>query len=213
MDADQGAKVTLHGNTNLRPIKDLKDERPNDPVHLVMADLSKEDEVEKIWAWSELTFGPVQVVVVNHGIWPKQDVPLADMTLEQWNGTIQANLTSSFVVCREYLRGLKEAEDNLKEKAAIILIGSTAGKYGEANHADYAASKSGSYDQFTTGYFSTFTDNISAMMYGLTLTLKNEIIKIAPKGRVNCVAPGWVNTPMAKEALKDPEVVYGALAT
>ena len=124
-----------------------------------MADLSKEDEVEKIWDRSELTFGPVQVVVVNHGIWPKQDVPLADMTLERWNGTMQANLTSSFIVCREYLKGLRRVGDDLKEKAAIILVGSTAGKYGEANHADYATSKSGSYDMtynwiFTNNYTS-----------------------------------------------------------
>jgi len=45
------------------------------------------------------------------------------------------------------------------------------------------------------------------------MTLKNEIVKYAPKGRVNCVAPGWVDTPMAVEALKDPKVIYQALAT
>lgn len=50
-------------------------------------------------------------------------------------------------------------------------------------------------------------------MYGLTMTLKNEIVKIAPKGRVNCVAPGWVDTPMAADALKNPKVMYQALAT
>lgn len=50
-------------------------------------------------------------------------------------------------------------------------------------------------------------------MYGLTLSLKNEIVKIAPKGRVNSVAPGWVYTPMAAEALKDPQVIYQTFAT
>ena len=53
----------------------------------------------------------------------------------------------------------------------------------------------------------------SAMMYGLLLSLKNEIVKIAPKGRVNCVAPGWVRTPMTEEALEDPVILYHALAT
>ena len=52
-----------------------------------------------------------------------------------------------------------------------------------------------------------------AMMYGLTLLLKNEIVKIAPKGRVNCVAPGWVKTPMAEETLRDTAFVQRALAT
>ena len=55
-------------------------------------------------------------------------------------------------------------------------------------------------------------DNV-AIMYGLTLSLKSEIVKIAPKGRVNCIAPGWVNTPMAADAMKDPNTVYQALAT
>jgi len=50
-------------------------------------------------------------------------------------------------------------------------------------------------------------------MYGLTPSLKNEIVKIAPLGRVNCVAPGWVKTPMAEEALSDPVVITKALAT
>jgi len=53
----------------------------------------------------------------------------------------------------------------------------------------------------------------SALMYGLTLSLKNEIVKIAPRGRVNVVAPGWVHTPMSQEALKDPSIAYQALAT
>lgn len=50
-------------------------------------------------------------------------------------------------------------------------------------------------------------------MYGLLLSLKNEIVKIAPRGRANCVAPGWVRTPMAEEALSNPDTVYRALAT
>ena len=52
-----------------------------------------------------------------------------------------------------------------------------------------------------------------AMMYGMTMTLKNEVVKIAPKGRVNSVAPGLVRTPMAESALADPDVLYRALAT
>lgn len=51
------------------------------------------------------------------------------------------------------------------------------------------------------------------MMYGLTLSLKNEIVQIAPRARVNCVAPGWVRTPMTSEALQDPQAIYRSLAT
>lgn len=89
------------------------------------------------------SFGPVQILVVNHGYYRSEDVPLSQMSLAQWNETMSANLTSSFLVIREYLKRLEMASDVEKERAAIVLIGSTAGKYGEASHADYASSKSG----------------------------------------------------------------------
>jgi len=160
----------------------------------VQADLTQEPDVQRMFDEASRAFGPVQVVIVNHGYWPPEDVPVARMTLVQWNATISTDLTSSFLVIRGYLNGLERASAAAKDKAAIVMIGSTAGKFGEAGHADYAACK-------------------SAMMYGLTMSLKNEIVKIAPKGRVNCVAPGWVRTPMAASALENPSVVYQALAT
>ena len=91
-------------------------------------------------------FGPVQVIIVNHAVYATEDIPLSQMTLRQWDRTINVNLTSSFLVIREYLKGLESlGEDGggLKDKAAVILVGSTAGKYGEVGHADYSVTKSG----------------------------------------------------------------------
>ena len=61
------------------------------------------------------------------------------------NNTINTNLTSSFLIIREYLRRLSEpnVSNEVRDNASVILIGSTAGKYGEAGHVDYACSKSG----------------------------------------------------------------------
>lgn len=188
-----GANVTAHYNSQFGPIKELLASNPN--LQYVQANLSQEEAVVAMFeSLSAMPYGPVQVVIVNHAIFSTLDVPIARMTLDQWNTTVTTNLTSSFLVCREYLKHLESAPATVKEKAAIVLIGSTAGKYGEANHGDYAATK-------------------SAMMYGLNLTLKNEIVKIAPKGRVNCIAPGWVKTPMTDEVLEDPQTVYRVLAT
>ncbi|KAI5118725.1 hypothetical protein M0805_004523 [Coniferiporia weirii] len=190
----QGARVIAHYNSNSDSLQSILDDV--DPSHFSMAqaDLSSESDVVKLFG--RLEDGPVQVLVVNHGIWMKNSSPVSQMSLEQWNKTISTNLTSSFLVIREFLRSLDKPGVTAaqRDEAAIILIGSTAGKYGEADHADYAATK-------------------SAMMYGLLLSLKNEIVRIAPKGRVNCVAPGWVHTPMAAEALSNPDTVYRALAT
>lgn len=166
----------------------------NSSLTIIRADLTKEDDVANLFREAHDQFGSVAIVVINHGIWPTQDVAVVDMSLERWQKTIDTNLTSSFLVARQYLRGLKEASEECKAKASIVTIGSTAGKVGEAYHADYASSK-------------------SALMYGFLLSLKNEIVKIAPLGRANCVAPGWTKTPMAEAALADFNVIYQALAT
>lgn len=87
---------------------------------------------------------PVQVLVLNHGLWPTADIQVADMSLEQWNHTVTTNLTSNFMLSRGYLNGLKLLSDEAqRSKAAVVMVGSTAGKYGEAGHSDYASAKSG----------------------------------------------------------------------
>jgi 3-oxoacyl-[acyl-carrier protein] reductase len=113
------------------------------------------------------------------------------MTLAQWRETLEADLTSAFLTCRAFLRHLADVP---RETASIVLVGSTAALFGEADHADYAAAKAG-------------------MVYGLTRSLKNEIVRLAPRGRVNCVCPGWTDTPMAAGHADDPEVVRRVTST
>ncbi|KIJ25372.1 hypothetical protein M422DRAFT_273694 [Sphaerobolus stellatus SS14] len=189
----QGAKVAAHYNTTSSTLKPLQEKYPSQLI-LIQADVTSESAVANLFAQLTSKDFHIQVIVLNHGFWPTTDVPMADMALAQWESTIAINLTSNFMLARGYLQGLRKMSDSQKEFASIISVGSTAGKVGEANHADYSSAKSG-------------------MMYGFTLSLKNEIVKIAPRGRANCVAPGWVKTPMAEEALKDPAVVYRSIAT
>jgi len=75
----------------------------------------------------------------------------------------------------------------------LVLVASTAAIFGEAGNADYAAAK-------------------SAIAYGLARSLKNEIAQIAPRGRVNVVAPGWTVTPMTAGHL-EADAVARATAT
>ncbi|KXN90412.1 3-oxoacyl-[acyl-carrier-protein] reductase FabG [Leucoagaricus sp. SymC.cos] len=192
---EQGAKVTAQFNTNQSTLQPLLSHYRLDKIQALQANLTDEVAVATLFKNAAASsFGDVSVLILNHGIWPTADEPIWKMPLERWRKTIDTNLTSSFIVAKEYMGQLRNATATVKDRASIIMIGSAAGKVGEAGHIDYASSK-------------------SAMMYGFTLSLKNEIVKIAPKGRVNTVAPGWVKTPMAEEALKNPAIVYQALAT
>ncbi|KAI8324023.1 NAD dependent epimerase/dehydratase [Martensiomyces pterosporus] len=188
---EQGAKVTLHYNTTKDTLLPLVEEYPG-MTATVKARIDDEAEVRQAFKEAAESLGPVQVLIVNHGIWPSDQILLKDMSLEHWSRTINVNLTGSFLAIRQYMQQL--VEHSVQENVAVVMVGSTAGKFGEWYHADYAASK-------------------SAMMYGLTLSLKNEIVQFCPRGRVNAVAPGWIRTPMAEPALKNREVVERAFAT
>ena len=197
--------MTAHYNSNHQPLAGFVGARSQ----ALKADLTKEDDVVNLFREAEYTHGPVQILVINHAIAVSQDVHLWDMSIDQWRGTIDANLTSSFLVAREYLRRLKVASGDKKEMAAIILIGSTAGKYGVSCTFNFEVAnfllevRQGM--QITLPRKVVSEENLpplnknmtkfdTAMMYGLTMSLKNEIVKIAPVARVNTIAPGWVKT-------------------
>ena len=111
--------------------------------------------------------GPLDYLVVNHGIWIAEDVPLAKMSLDQWRSTIAQNLDSYFYVVRAFA-------PRVRKGGSIVLVASTAAQRGEAFHGDYAASKGA----------------IVSLTKGLA-------VELAPDVRVNCVAPGWTDTEMA----------------
>jgi 3-oxoacyl-[acyl-carrier protein] reductase len=145
--------------------------------------LTAEDQVERVFAEARNAFGGLDVCAAVAGAWPEADEPVWQLSLERWEATLRRNLTASFLTARGFLR---EVERN--GHGSLVLIGSTAGLFGEAGHADYAAAK-------------------SAVVYGLLLSLKNEIARIAPRGRVNAVCPGWTESPMTRTSLTDPGLV------
>ncbi|KZT65083.1 NAD(P)-binding protein [Daedalea quercina L-15889] len=189
-----GAKVTAHYNRSSASLQPILDAHGPSRVRASQANLVNEEDVSRLYREATSALGAVQVLVVNHGGHPMEDVSVAETSLEQWKNTFDINMTSSFLVVREYLKQLVRATDKERESASVVIIGSTAGKYGERGHADYAAAK-------------------SAMMYGFTMSLKNEIVRVAPRGRVNSVAPGWTRTHASAPRLAHPEVAYRALAT
>ena len=178
--AAEGARVAVHYHRGEERARDVAAELEGAPV--VQADLTDEVEVERLFAETRTALGRIDVCAAVAGVWPSDDVPVWELPLERWEQTLRQNLTSVFLTARGFLR---EVERN--GEGSLVLVGSTAGIVGEAGHADYAAAKSG-------------------VLGGLLLSLKNEIVRIAPRGRVNAVAPGWTESPMTRGRV-DPEAV------
>ena len=149
---------------------------------VVGGDLRDEAEVERVFAEARETLGRIDVCAAVAGVWPQEDIPAWRLPLERWEATLRANLTSAFLTARAFL-----AEVERTGHGSLIFVGSTAGLVGEAGHADYAAAK-------------------GAIHTGLLLSLKNEIVRVAPLGRVNAVAPGWTESPMTRGHV-DPDDV------
>ncbi|PYJ88091.1 MAG: sugar dehydrogenase, partial [Verrucomicrobia bacterium] len=74
-------------------------ERSGSKAIAVRADVSREDEVEAMFAEMRKRFGTIDILVNNAGL--QRDAPFHEMTLEQWNAVISTNLTGQFLCARE----------------------------------------------------------------------------------------------------------------
>ena len=183
--AAEGARVVVHYNNSRQAAEDLASEL--DGVAL-RADLTVEAAADGLIPAAAEALGRLDVVVANAGVWPKEDISVSELTLERWTRTLEANLTATFLTARAWAKHVVSAGGG-----SLVMVSSTAGIFGEAGHADYAAAK-------------------SAIAGGLLLSLKNEITRTAPRARVNAVAPGWTVTPMTEGRL-DPDDVARVTAT
>jgi len=164
----EGARVAVHYHRS----RERAEEVGGDVV--VGGDLREEADVDYVFSEARAALGRIDVCAAVAGVWPSEDVPVWQLPLARWEETLRVNLTATFLTARAFLR---EVERN--GHGSLVLVGSTAGVVGEAGHADYAAAK-------------------SAILHGLLLSLKNEIVRIAPRARVNAVAPGWTESPMTR---------------
>jgi 3-oxoacyl-[acyl-carrier protein] reductase len=140
------------------------------------ADLAKEGEAEKLVSRADEALSGLDVLVANHGIWKR--APIESMTAAQWDEMLVTNLSSVRALCSEAARRMLK-----RGRGSIVLVASTAGQRGEPFHSHYAASK--------------------GAILALTRSLASEL---GPRGvRVNCVAPGWVDTGMSHGALEGDE--------
>ncbi len=137
---------------------------------VVMADISKEEDVRNMVEKVIQKFGHIDVLVNNAGI--AIDSTFEDKTVANFKRILEVNLIGAFLVSKYVAPYLKE-----QGKGAIVNVGSTNGIDSYYPYSmDYDASKA-----------------------GIHLLTKNLAVELAPEVRVNAVAPGWVMTPMNLE--------------
>ncbi len=140
------------------------------------ADLSLEADTERLFERVDQEFGALDGFVGNAGIWNAAPSPLGALEPDEWNRMIAINLTSIYLSTRA-------AAGRMGRGGRIVLLSSTAGQRGEAEHSHYAASK---------GAIISFTKSIAT--------------ELGPTGiTVNSVAPGWVDTEMSESVLRTEE--------
>jgi 3-oxoacyl-[acyl-carrier protein] reductase len=181
-----GSHVAVHTRLDASGARAVVDQARTSGVQAesFTADLSLWDEGERLIAEIEASLGPLDVVVCNHGIW--KEAAIDEMTAEAYAETLDTNLRGTMSVAGAAARRMKP-----RRGGRMVFVSSTAGQRGEALHSHYAATK--------------------GAVISLTKSLAAEL---APWGiLVNCVAPGWVGTPMTESTMGDSTERAKVLAT
>ena len=142
-----------------------------DRVHVLPCDLADRAAVSKLVEEAIAKLGRLDILVNNAGL--TRDNLFMVMKDEQWDEVIAVNLTSTFMLCRAAARAMLRARPNF---GRIINISSISGVFGNPGQGNYAASKAG--------------------MIGMTKSLARELA--ARSITANCIAPGFISTPMTK---------------
>jgi 3-oxoacyl-[acyl-carrier protein] reductase len=176
--AKAGCRVLINYHRHEKAAKEVLTEVRNLRVEadIFKADVSRRMEVERMVDFTLGRLGQIDILVANAGIW--KYAAIEEMTEEELKETIEINLYGVFypISCVvPHMKGLKQGN--------IVTISSTAGQRGEAFHSHYAATK--------------------GAIISLTKSLAPELA--SHNIRVNCVAPGWVDTDMSREALNSAE--------
>lgn len=164
--AKQGAKVAIFG-TNEERGSQVVNEIGSERAAFYKVDVSQTKAVEEVIKQVQEKFGPVDILVNNAGI--TRDQLMLKMTEEEWDQVMEVNVKSCFNTCKALMRQMLKSR-----KGSIINIGSVVGLTGNAGQANYAASK--------------------AAICGFTKALAKELA--TRNIRVNCIAPGYIETQM-----------------
>jgi glucose 1-dehydrogenase len=186
--AHEGASVVVNHHSDDQAADDLvrRISAAGGRSIAVKADVSKEEDVIRLFDDAIAAFGRVDVLVSNAGI--QKDAAIADLTLQDWNTVIGVNLTGQFLCAREAVRRFrKQPRESGPARCAgsIIAMSSVHEIIPWAGHINYASSKG-----------------------GVRMFMQSLAQEVAAEGiRVNAIAPGAIKTPINQDAWETEEAL------
>jgi NAD(P)-dependent dehydrogenase (short-subunit alcohol dehydrogenase family) len=164
---EEGSRVFVGGRDDAELDETLAELSPLGTIDGLVGDVANEGHVERLVGAAEAAIGGLDVLIANAGIARKE--PFLAITPEAWDRVIAVNLRGMFLVAQAAARRMVA-----RGGGAIVLMASTNGLGGERDFAHYNASKG-----------------------GVVLLTKTMALELGPKGiRVNCVCPGFIDTPL-----------------
>ena len=144
---------------------------------VVQADVSKEEDVARLFQSCANAYGHLDVLVANAGL--QADAAFTEMTLAEWNRVINVDLTGQFLCCREAARVFRKqgVHEHGVSAGKIICMSSVHDEIPWSGHVNYAAAKGG----------------VKMLMESMAQELA------ADKIRVNSISPGAIRTDINKE--------------
>jgi 3-oxoacyl-[acyl-carrier protein] reductase len=192
--AAEGARLALTGCGKYAELEAWITEAKLADAIALRADTTDPRSIEAAFDAARARFGRVDVAIANAGRWTPEHALLHQASVERIRENLETNLFGTIWTARAFFRSLAATGARGDgHGASLLMIGSTAGRFGEKGHAEYAAGKAG--------------------MYGLLRSLKNEIVELDPFARVNLIEPGWTVTHMARAALEKPGVIESVVRT
>lgn len=170
---EQGCKVSAH---DLRPHPSTSTANPN--LQFLQGDISDEASISGSFRQAVEAFGPIHILCANAGITDESsNYSIWEMPTEVWDRTYAVNVRGTYLTIKHFLKSIESSQRQVGEEldnVSIIVTGSECGVFGQAGHVEYASGKAG-------------------LQYGLVRTVKNEIVRLNGKARINAVAlVGWI---------------------
>ncbi len=183
--AAEGSNVVCHAFRGGKTLKAWLAKQPwKDRALAVEADARRPAELEGAWGAARERFKRIDICVANAGARPAASARLDEAGEERIRETIESSLLVSVWTARAFMASLAKTKGDV---SALLFIGSTAAVFGERGYADYATAKAG--------------------LVGLMMTLKNEIVALDPRGRVNLLVPGWTATHVDRPELSNLDLL------